>query len=147
MIVYPVAYALFAVFYSLYGTILFVTGPLVLALMPSFGLGSLARRYAINVMIFGAWGLIYGIFCRLAIAINVNSMAALTSANSFAGALAGASQEDSTGCSEHTVLGLHFAHSGSGEADRRRGSWRFHADRSGSGHDDGSVLDVDRGGS
>jgi hypothetical protein len=93
MIVYPVAYALFAVFYSLYGTILFVTGPLVLALMPSFGLGSLARRYAINVMIFGTWGLIYGIFCRLAIAINVHSMAALTSANSFAGALAGASQE------------------------------------------------------
>ena len=93
MIVYPVAYALFAVFYCLYGTILFVTGPLVLALMPSFGLGSLARRYAINVMIFGAWGLIYGIFCRLAIAINVNSMAALTSANSFAGVLAGASQE------------------------------------------------------
>ena len=93
MIVYPVAYALFAVFYSLYGTILFVTGPLVLALMPSFGLGSLARRYAINVMIFGAWGLIYGIFCRLAIAINVNSMAALRSANSFAGVLAGASQE------------------------------------------------------
>ena len=93
MIVYPVAYALFAVFYSLYGTILFVTGPLVLALMPSFGLGSLARRYAINVMIFASWGLIYGIFCRLAIAINVNSMAALTSANSFAGVLAGASQE------------------------------------------------------
>src|SRR6266852_3772551 len=93
MIVYPVSYALFAVFYSLYGTILFVTGPLVLALMPSFGLGSLARRYAVNVMIFASWGLIYGIFCRLAIAINVNSMAALTSANSFAGVLAGASQE------------------------------------------------------
>lgn len=93
MVVYPVAYALFAIFYSLYGTILFVTGPLVLALMPSFGLGSLAKRYAINVMIFGAWGLIYGIFCRLAMAINVHSMAALTSANSFAGALAGASQE------------------------------------------------------
>lgn len=93
MIVYPVAYALFAVFYSLYGTLLFVAGPLVLALMPSFGLGSLAKRYAINVMIFGSWGLIYGIFCRLAIAINVHSMAALTSANSFAGALAGASQE------------------------------------------------------
>ena len=93
MIVYPVAYALFAVFYSLYGTILFVTGPLVLAMMPSLGLGALARRYAVNVMIFASWGLIYGILCRLAIAINVNSMAALTSANSFAGALAGASQE------------------------------------------------------
>jgi len=93
MIIYPVAYALFAVFYSLYGTILFVAGPLVLALMPSFGLGSLARRYAINVMIFASWGLLYGVFCRLAIAINVHSMAALTSANSFAGVLAGASQE------------------------------------------------------
>ena len=98
-------------------------------------------------MIFGAWGLIYGIFCRLAIAINVNSMAALTSANSFAGAAGRCISRDSPGCREHTVLGLHFAHSGSGEADRRRRSWWLHADRSGSGHDDGSILDVDRGGS
>ena len=115
--------------------------------MPSFGLGSLARRYAMNVMIFASWGLIYGIFCRLAIAINVNSMAALTSANSFAGATRRGVPRSSTGCSERPVLGLHFAHSGSGEADRRRRSWRVNADRSGSGHDDGSILDVDRGGS
>ena len=98
-------------------------------------------------MIFASWGLIYGIFCRLAIAINVNSMAALTSANSFAGVLAGASQEILLGSREHTVLGLHFAHSSLGETNRRRRSWRLHADYSGSRDDNGSVLDVGRGGS
>jgi hypothetical protein len=93
MVLYPVAYTIFAVLYSLFGTILYVVGPLVLALMPSMGLGTLARRYAINFFIFSAWGLLYGIFCRLAIALNINSMAAITGAGSFAGALSGATAE------------------------------------------------------
>lgn len=93
MILYPVAYAIFTVLYALYGTILYTTGPLVLALMPSLGLGTLARRYAVNFMIFGAWGLIYGIFCRLAIALNINSMASITGAGNFGGLLAGATAE------------------------------------------------------
>ena len=46
-----------------------------------------------NVMIFASWGLIYGIFCRLAIAINVHSMAALTSAEQLCGRSRRASQE------------------------------------------------------
>jgi hypothetical protein len=81
------------VLYALYGTILYTTGPLVLALMPSLGIGNLARRYAVNFMIFGAWGLIYGIFCRLAVALNINSMAAITGAGNFGGMLAGATAE------------------------------------------------------
>jgi hypothetical protein len=93
MVLYPVAYAVFAVIYALYGTILYVTGPLVLSLMPSFGLGTLARRYAVNLVIFGAWGLIYGIFCRLAIALNINSMAAITGAGNLGGLLTGATAE------------------------------------------------------
>lgn len=93
MIVYPVAYTIFAVLYSLFGSILYVVGPLVLALMPSMGLGNLARRYAVNLFVFAAWGLLYGIFCRLAFALNINSMAAITSAGSFAGALNGAASE------------------------------------------------------
>lgn len=93
MVLYPVAYAVFTVLYSLYGTILYVTGPLVLALMPSFGLGTLARRYAVNLIIFGAWGLIYGIFCRLAIGLNVDSMAAIAGAGNFGGLLTGATAE------------------------------------------------------
>jgi len=93
MILYPIAYIVFAVLYSLFGTILYVCGPLVLALMPSMGLGTLARRYATNVVVFAVWGLIYGIFCRLMMALNIESMAAMTSAGSFAGALTGASAE------------------------------------------------------
>jgi hypothetical protein len=93
MVFYPVAYMLFAVLYSLFGTILFVAGPLVLALMPSIGLGTLARRYAVNVVVFASWGLIYGIFCRLLFALNIHSMAAITGAGTFAGALTGAAAE------------------------------------------------------
>lgn len=93
MVLYPVAYAVFTVLYALYGTILYVTGPLVLALLPSFGVGTLARRYAVNLVIFGAWGLIYGIFCRVAIALNIHSMAAITGAGNFGGLLTGATAE------------------------------------------------------
>jgi hypothetical protein len=93
MILYPVSYAIFTMLYALYGTILYTTGPLVLALLPTMGLGSLARRYAINFMIFGAWGLIYGVFCRLAIALNINSMAAITGAGNLGGLLTGATAE------------------------------------------------------
>jgi len=88
-----VAYAIFTILYALYGTILYTTGPLVLALLPSLGIGTLARRYVVNFMIFGAWGLIYGVFCRLAIALNINSMAAITGAGTFGGMLAGATAE------------------------------------------------------
>jgi len=93
MILYPVSYAIFAILYAFYGTILYTTGPLVLALLPTMGFGALARRYAINFMIFGSWGLIYGVFCRLAIALNINSMAAITGAGNFGGLLAGATAE------------------------------------------------------
>jgi hypothetical protein len=93
MIVYPVSYLIFAILYSLFGTILYVTGPLVLALLPSIGIGSLARRYVVNLFVFASWGLIYGVFCRLLMALNINSMTAITSAGSFAGALSGASAE------------------------------------------------------
>lgn len=93
MILYPVSYAIFAILYAFYGTILYTTGPLVLALLPTMGFGALARRYAINFMIFGSWGLIYGVFCRLAIALNINSMAAITGAGNLGGLLTGATAE------------------------------------------------------
>jgi hypothetical protein len=93
MVVYPVAYGIFTILYCLFGTILYATGPLVLALMPSFGLGSLAKRYATNVVIFASWGLLYGVFCRLTLAINVNSMAAITAAGNLMGMMVAASAE------------------------------------------------------
>jgi hypothetical protein len=80
-IVYPITYLVFTVFYALYGSVLYVVGPFVLALLPIRGIGQLARTYAINVMIFGAWGLIYAIVQVLMSAINLNSIAAVLNAN------------------------------------------------------------------
>ncbi len=80
-IVYPIAYLLFTVFYALFGSVLYVVGPFVLALLPTRGIGELARTYAVNVMIFGSWGLIYAIIQVLMSAINLNSIDAVLNAN------------------------------------------------------------------
>ena len=80
-IIYPISYLLFTVFYALYGTVLYVVGPFVLALLPTRGIGELARTYAVNVMIFGAWGLIYAIIQVLMSAINLNSIDSVLNAN------------------------------------------------------------------
>ena len=39
-----------AFFYSMYGAMLYVFGPLVLALYPAFGIGQLARTYMVNLV-------------------------------------------------------------------------------------------------
>ena len=80
-IVYPISYLVFTVFYALYGSVLYVVGPFVLALLPVRGIGQLARTYAVNVMVFGAWGLIYAIVQVLMSAINLNSIDAVLNAN------------------------------------------------------------------
>ena len=80
-IIYPLAYLLFTVFYALYGSILYVVGPFVLALLPSRSLGQLARTYAVNLMIFGAWSVIYAIIQVLMSAINLNSINSVLNAN------------------------------------------------------------------
>jgi len=88
-IVFPISYLVFTVFYALYGSVLYVVGPFVLALLPVRGIGQLARTYAVNVMVFGAWGLVYAIVQVLMSAINLNSIDAVLNAdgvlNSFIG--------------------------------------------------------------
>jgi hypothetical protein len=80
-IIYPLSYLLFTVFYALYGSILYVVGPFVLALLPSRSLGVLARTYAVNLMIFGAWSIVYAIIQVLMSAINLNSIDSVLNAN------------------------------------------------------------------
>ena len=57
-LIYPLTYVAFCFFYSFYGAVLYVVGPLVISLLPAFGAGSLARGYIVNVMIFHLWGVI-----------------------------------------------------------------------------------------
>ena len=92
-ILMPITYALFALFYSLYGSILYVTGPLVLALLPANGIGQLARIYLVNMLIFQAWGLLYAIFSALAVVLNVNSVNNVLNSGGVAGFFQNASQD------------------------------------------------------
>jgi hypothetical protein len=70
-LILPFTYTLFTLFYALYGSILYVVGPLVLALIPSRGLGQLGRTYFVNMMIFQCWGLLYAILQALMSALQI----------------------------------------------------------------------------
>jgi hypothetical protein len=71
-VLYALAIIVFCFFYTLYGSVLYVVGPLVLALIPVSGIGQLARTFAMNVMIWNAWAIVYAIFGALITAIQVN---------------------------------------------------------------------------
>jgi hypothetical protein len=91
-ILYPITYVAFCFFYSFYGAILYVLGPLVIALLPAFGLGSLARVYVINVFAFHFWGVIYAVFCALMAAVNLSTVRDVLNAASFLGGFVGLEQ-------------------------------------------------------
>ena len=71
-VLYALAIIVFCFFYTLYGSVLYVVGPLVLALIPISGVGQLARTFGTNVMIWNAWALLYAIFGALITAIQVS---------------------------------------------------------------------------
>jgi hypothetical protein len=69
---YALAMIIFCFFYTLYGAVLYVLGPLVLAFIPAAGVGQLGKSYAINFMVWNAWGVLYAIFGAMITAIQVN---------------------------------------------------------------------------
>jgi len=91
-VIFPVCYLIFTVFYAMYGSVLYVTGPFVLAFLPSRGLGQLSRTYLVNLMTFQAWGLIYAILQVLISAVNLSSIDAVLNANGVLNSFAGSSQ-------------------------------------------------------
>jgi hypothetical protein len=91
-VIFPLSYTLFTLFYALYGTVLYVVGPFVLALLPARGFGQLARTYLVNLMVFGAWGLIYAIIQALMTAVNMGSLNAVLNANGILNSFLGSGQ-------------------------------------------------------
>ena len=91
-VIFPVCYLIFTVFYAMYGSVLYVTGPFVLALLPIRGLGQLSRTYLVNLIIFEAWGLIYAILQVLMTAVNLGSINAVLNANGVLQSFVGSSQ-------------------------------------------------------
>lgn len=96
-VIYALAIIIFCFFYTLYGTLLYVTGPLVLTLIPISGIGQLGRTYAINMMVWNAWAILYSVFGALITAIHFNQVNQVLG-NGFLGFL--------EGVPDSTMLGL-----------------------------------------
>lgn len=96
-VIYAFAIIIFCFFYTLYGTVLYVIGPLVLAVIPISGVGQLGRTYAINLMIWNAWAVLYSVFGSLITAIHFNRVDQVLG-NGFLGFL--------QGVPDSTILGL-----------------------------------------
>jgi len=92
LIILPVSYTLFTLAYAMYGSILYVVGPFVLALWPSRAMGQLSRTYFVNLMIFQSWGLLYAILQVLITALQMNSVNGVLNGNSVLNAFVGSSQ-------------------------------------------------------
>ncbi len=89
-VLYPLAVMLFSFFYVMFGALLYVIGPLVLALMPIAGTGQLARSFATNLLIWNGWAILYATFGALITAIHVNDVQTLLNSQGFLGWARGA---------------------------------------------------------
>jgi hypothetical protein len=87
-ILFVVSLLILSFFYTLYGCVLYVVGPLVLALLPFPGVGGLATSFATNLFIWNSWVVLYAIFGALITAIHLNDVNTLFG-QGFLGFLAG----------------------------------------------------------
>lgn len=88
-LIYALAVVVFGFFYTLYGCVLYVLGPLVLAFLPMPGVSALAKSFATNVFIWNSWGLLYAIFGSLITAIQANRIDDLLNGSGFMGFFVG----------------------------------------------------------
>jgi hypothetical protein len=87
-VLFALAMIVFCFFYTLYGTVLYVLGPLILAFLPIAGANQVAKSYTVNLMIWNAWGILYAAFGALMTAIHVNRVNDVLG-NGFVGFLRG----------------------------------------------------------
>src|ERR1700751_618347 len=92
LVILPVSYTLFTLAYAMYGSILYLIGPFVLALWPSRIMGQLSRTYFVNLMVFQSWGLLYAILQVLITALQMNSINRVLNGNGVLNAFVGSSQ-------------------------------------------------------
>ena len=86
-ILYPVVVVVFGFFYIFYGSVLYIFGPIVIALMPLGGANRIAKSYIENVFIWNAWPILYGGFGALLSAVQMGQVGQMLSQNSFLGGL------------------------------------------------------------
>ena len=86
-ILYPVVIIVFGFFYIFYGSVLYIFGPIVIALMPLGGANRIAKAYIENVLIWNAWPILYGGFGALLSAVQMGQVGQMLSQNNFLGGL------------------------------------------------------------
>ncbi|HMG84574.1 MAG TPA: hypothetical protein VK574_02460 [Terracidiphilus sp.] len=86
-LLYPIVIVIFGFFYIFYGSILYIFGPIVIALMPLGGANRLAKSYVENIFIWNAWTILYGGFGALLSAVQMGQLGQMLSQNNFLGGL------------------------------------------------------------
>src|SRR6202522_396588 len=86
-ILYPFVVAIFGFFYIFYGSILYIFGPIVIALMPLGATNRLAKAYVENIFIWNAWPILYGGFGALLSAVQMGQVGQMLNQNNFLGGL------------------------------------------------------------
>ena len=86
-ILYPVVIAIFGFFYIFYGSVLYIFGPIVIALLPLGGANRIAKSYIENVFIWNAWPILYAGFGALLSAVQMGQVGQMLSQNDFLGGL------------------------------------------------------------
>ena len=86
-LIYPIVIVVFGFFYIFYGSILYIFGPIVIALMPLGGANRLAKSYIENIFIWNAWPILYGGFGTLLSAVQMGQIGHMLGHNNFLGGL------------------------------------------------------------
>ena len=86
-ILYPVVIVIFGFFYIFYGSVLYIFGPIVIALMPLGGTNRIAKSYIENVFIWNSWPILYGGFGALLSAVQMGQVGQMLNQNNFLGGL------------------------------------------------------------
>jgi hypothetical protein len=86
-ILYPIVIVIFGFFYIFYGSILYIFGPIVIALMPFGGANRLAKSYIENIFVWNAWPILYGGFGALITAVQMGQVGQMLNQNDFLGGL------------------------------------------------------------
>ena len=86
-LLYPIVVVIFGFFYMFYGSILYIFGPIVIALMPLGGANRLAKSYIENIFVWNAWPILYGGFGALLTAVQMGQVGQMLNQNDFLGGL------------------------------------------------------------
>jgi len=76
------AYMFFCFWYTFSGAILWGIGPIIIALLPSSGLGRYAKAYLSKVGEWLMWPILYAILGAIMVALNMNTATAILNTNS-----------------------------------------------------------------